>query len=301
MLNRRQLLQASAALALAGHGRLAYTAEPITRPIPSSGERIPVMGIGTSRTFDVDTESEAMAPLLEVMRAFFKGGGTVIDSSPMYGAAEAVTGRLLSQLGDEAMAFAATKVWTNGREDGIEQMEESSRLMGVPVFDLMQIHNLRDWKVHMATLRQWKEEGKVRYIGITTSHKRNHEEFEHVMRSEPIDFVQFSYNIENRLAEQRLLPLAQDRGIATMINRPFQRGALFDKARGKPLPPLAAQLDCTSWAQFFLKFIIGHPGVSCLIPATSKVHHMEDNMGANFGAVPTEAQRQEMLQIYAAL
>jgi diketogulonate reductase-like aldo/keto reductase len=180
-------------------------------------------------------------------------------------------------------------------------MQESSERMGVPVFDLMQIHNLRDWKLHLATLRRWKEEGKIRYLGITTSHQRFHEELEQIMRREQLDFVQFSYNIDNRLAEERLLPIAADRGIATLINRPFQRGALFRRSRAKPLPDLANELGCESWGQFFLKFIIGHPAVTCLIPATSSTRHMEDNMGANFGPVPDDAQRQEMLKLYQSL
>jgi diketogulonate reductase-like aldo/keto reductase len=180
-------------------------------------------------------------------------------------------------------------------------MQESSELMGVPVFDLMQIHNLRDWKIHLETLREWKQAGKIRYIGITTSHQRFHEELERIMRSEALDFVQFSYNIDNRLAEQRLLPIAADQGIATLINRPFQRGSLFRKAKGVSLPALARELGCESWGQFFLKYIIGHPAVTCVIPATSKLHHMTDNMGANTGVIPDTGQRQEMLKLFQSL
>jgi diketogulonate reductase-like aldo/keto reductase len=197
--------------------------------------------------------------------------------------------------------FAATKVWTTGREQGIAQMEESARRMNVQRFDLIAVHNLQDWKTHLDTLKNWKKEGKVRYIGITTSHGRDHEGLLQIMRSEPLDFVQFSYNIQDRVAEQALLPLAQDRGIATMINRPYQRGALFGKSRGHELPDLAAELDCSSWGQFYLKFILGHPAVTCIIPATAKAQHMADNMRANFGRLPDPAQREEMLRIFGAL
>lgn len=303
MITRRTLLSAGAGLALAGpiEIALADARQPVKRAIPSSGESIPVIGMGSSRTFDVPSGSETIEQLTDVMRVFFAGQGALVDSSPMYGNAESVLGEILGKLGRPGKLFAATKVWTDGAEAGIEQMQESSRRMGVPVFDLMQIHNLRDWKVHLPTLRRWKQEGKIRYLGITTSHQRFHSELEDIMRSEPLDFVQFSYNIDNRLAEQRLLPLAADKGIATLINRPYQRGDLFRKSKGKPLPELAKELGCNSWGQFFLKFIIGHPAATCLIPATSKPHHMEDNMGANFGPVPDEAQRREMIRIYESL
>lgn len=303
MIKRRTLLAASAGLLLTPRLSLAdsHKAAPIQRAIPSSGEKLPVMGMGSSRTFDVDLDSDIMGRLTEVMKIFFAHRGSLVDSSPMYGNAESVLGKILGSLDDTGNLFAATKVWTYGEAAGIEQMQESSRRMQVPVFDLMQIHNLRDWQVHLPVLRRWKEEGKIRYLGITTSHQRYHPELEAIMREEPLDFVQFSYNIENRKAEERLLPLAADRGVATLINRPYQRGALFAKSRGKPLPPLAEELGCKSWGQFYLKFIIGHPAVTCLIPATSKPHHMEDNMGANFGPVPDAAQREEMLRIYQSL
>jgi diketogulonate reductase-like aldo/keto reductase len=303
MLNRRIFMQYCAGLMLTGQlaPALAARGKLITRPIPSSGELLPVMGMGSSRTFDTSMDKSVLDNLTEVMRIFFDMQGTLVDSSPMYGAAESVLGEVLSRMPDKDKLFAATKVWTYGREKGIAQMNESSERMQVPVFDLMQIHNLRDWRVQLATLREWKEAGKIRYLGITTSHQRSHDELEQIMRTEQLDFVQFSYNIDNRLAEERLLPISADRGIATLINRPFQRGALFRKAKGKPVPELAKELGCESWGQFFLKFIIGHPAATCLIPATSKVHHMEDNMGANFGPVPDESQRREMLKIYQAL
>jgi len=295
-------MSSSASLLLASQIAPVWAARtPIERAIPSSGETLPVMGMGTSRTFDVHTKKSTMKSLTRELEIFFAEQGSVIDSSPMYGEAEAVLGQLLPGISPKPKVFAATKVWTDGREAGIAQMEKSSELMGVPVFDLMQIHNLRDWKTHIKTLKSWKEEGKVRYIGVTTSHQRYHEELEQIMRSEPLDFVQFSYNIENRRAEERLLPLAADRGMATLINRPFQRGSLFRKVKGQPLPGLAEELGCKTWAQLLLKFIIGHPAVTCVVPATSKVHHMHDNMNANFGPVPNEAQRQALLKIYQAL
>ena len=303
MINRRHFIQGSTGLLFGGQILPAWPASEtlIKRPIPSSGEMLPVMGMGSSRTFDVAMEESELAQLTRVLNAFFMGGGTLIDSSPMYGAAESVLGAVLDRLPDKPPLFAATKVWTDGRTSGIAQMQESSELMGVPAFDLMQIHNLRDWKIHLQTLREWKLSGKIRYIGITTSHQRYHEELEHIMRTEALDFVQFSYNIENRLAEQRLLPLAADHGIATLINRPFQRGSLFRQTRGTPLPAIARDLGCASWGQFFLKYIIGHPAVTCVIPATSKLKHMTDNMGANVGSSPDASQRQEMLKIFQSL
>lgn len=310
MIKRRQLLQLSAAALVAGPslGLRAETSagEPDTRPliqrlIPSSGETLPVMGMGTSRTFDTPADAESLANLSAVLQAFFAGGGTVIDSSPMYGQAESRVGDVLRAMDKRPPVFAATKVWTTGRQQGIAQMQESARRMDVKTFDLIAVHNLQDWQTHLETLKAWKEEGKVRYIGITTSHGRDHEAFLDIMRTQPVDFAQFSYNIEDRTAEKELLPVAADRGIATMINRPYQRGALFNKSRGKPLPPLAAELDCASWAQFYLKFIIGHPAVTSVIPATASAKHMADNMQANYGRVPDPAQRAEMLRLFEQL
>jgi aryl-alcohol dehydrogenase-like predicted oxidoreductase len=305
MIKRRQLLALGAASALAsGSPRLfagATTGKPIRRGIPSSGELLPVIGMGTSRTFDHPAEDAILANLTAVMDTFFAGQGTVIDSSPMYGEAESRLGDVLRSLPERPPLFAATKVWTTGRESGIAQMQASARRFGVEHFDLIAVHNLQDWKTHLETLRQWKLEGKVRYIGITTSHGRHREPLLEIMREQPLDFVQFSYNIEDRSAEEDILPLALDRGIATMVNRPYQRGALFQRSRGTALPALAADLDCTSWGQFFLKFILGHPGVTSIIPATTKVKHMADNMQANFGAVPDSRQRAEMLQLFQNL
>jgi diketogulonate reductase-like aldo/keto reductase len=219
----------------------------------------------------------------------------------MYGEAESRVGDVLRNMDKTPGLFAATKVWTEGREEGIAQMQQSAARMNVDRFDLIAVHNLVDWKTQLATLKAWKNEGKVRYIGITTSHGRYHTELLDIMRNEPLDFVQFTYNIANRTAEEALLPLARDRGIATMINRPFQRGSLFKRSSGAALPDVAADLGCTSWGQFYLKFILGHPAVTCLIPATSKTHHMQDNMGANVGPVPDTDQRAEMLRVFDAL
>ena len=276
----------------------AMTNDVIKRVIPSSGEEISIMGMGTYSTFSHSTPLEQLG---EVMRAFFDHGGQMIDSSPMYGPAEGIVGELIKTTQNTSGYFAATKVWTDGRQAGIDQMNESMRLMGVEIMDLMQIHNLRDWKVHLETLKEWKEQGRIRYLGITTSHGRFHGELEAIMKTEPLDFVQLTYSAANRATDARLLPLAQDRGIATIINRPYQGGDLFRKVRGEPLPDWAAEIDCTSWGQFFLKFIAGHPAVTCIIPATSKVKHALDNMAGGKGRVPNAAQRKRMISYLEAL
>jgi diketogulonate reductase-like aldo/keto reductase len=301
-LSRRQFMHVfgllSAGIILMPENIFGQTRQPLTRAIPSSGERIPLVGMGSSRTFDVGNDPASRAQLEQVLQVFFDSGGALIDSSPMYGSAEMVVGDLLKKIQNKKRFFAATKVWTDGKQNGIDQMLESMRLMGVATMDLMQIHNLRDWKIHLPTLRQWKQEGKIRYIGITTSHGRYHDELMQIMQSEDLDFVQFTYNIGNRSVEDALLPLAADRGIATLINRPFQRGDLFRKVKGKALPEWAMEIDCKSWGQFFLKFIVSHPAVTCVIPATSKVHHMEDNMAAAFGRLPSPSMRERMLQYF---
>ena len=272
----------------------------ITKPIPSSGEQLPVIGIGTSRTFD-ESNREQQLELLPVMETFFKNGGSLVDSSPMYGAAEKTLGVLLDAMGRPPGLFSATKVWTDGRESGVQQMEESLSLWGLESFDLMQIHNLRDWRVHLPTLREWKARGKIRYIGITTSHNRYHEELSEILKSETLDFVQFSYNIDNRVSEKTLLPIAQDRGIAVLVNRAFQRGSLFKKTRGKEIPSFARELGINSWGQFFLKFVVSHPAVTCVIPATSKNKHAVDNMQAGFGSLPDASARQQMISYFDSL
>lgn len=300
-MTRRRFLQgigAVAAAPLVPAAPRAASRKPIEKAIPSTGERIPVIGLGTSRTFDVapGASRSALAPVLQ---AFFDRGGALIDSSPMYGAAEEVVGELLRAT-RHGRTFAATKVWTDGKQAGVEQMERSRSLWGVPRFDLMQIHNLRDWKTHLATLEEWKAEGRIRYVGITTSHGRMHDELEAALRREAFDFVQLSYNLEDREVERRLLPLAADRGVAVLVNRPFQLGGLFDKVRGKPLPPWAKELDIASWGQLFLKFAISHPAVTCAIPATTKLKHMEDNMAAGFGRLPDATERERMVRLIQA-
>lgn len=272
----------------------------IRKAIPGTNEALPVIGMGTSRTFDIGSDSQ-LAGLVEVLQAFFDNGGELIDSSPMYGAAERVIGELLKRIGHRDPLFAATKVWTDGEQSGIRQMEESARKWGVDRFDLMQIHNLVDWQTHLKTLKRWKSEGKVRYIGITTSHGRDHRELETILKKESLDFVQLSYNIEDRRAEERLLPIASDRGMAVLINRPYQRGGLFRSVKGKQLPEWAADFDCKSWGQFFLKFVVSHPAVTCAIPATTKAHHMRDNMAAGFGRLPDAAMRERMIAYFERL
>ena len=290
-----------ATVSLSPPGLLAKERVALKRTIPASGEFLPVIGLGTSRTFDTGDDQAARSNLAEVLQTFFANGGALIDSSPMYGSSERVIGELLKTTKNKSSLFAATKVWTDGEQSGIRQMEESSRLWGVNKFDLIQIHNLRDWKTHLNTLKDWKEQGKVRYIGITTSHGRSHAELEQILRSESLDFVQFTYNIDNRSAEQRLLPLAADRGMATLINRPFQRGNLFGRVKGKPLPEWTAEFDCKSWGQYFLKFVVSHSAVTCSIPATSKVHHIVDNMAAGFGRLPDAEMRNRMIRHFESV
>lgn len=295
-LSRRGLLKAACAGAIAlptlPRNLYALPDAVIKRTIPGTGEALAVMGLGTNRTFSHATPRQQLGAVLQ---AFFDHGGQFIDSSPMYGPAEALVGELLKTTTNASALFAATKVWTNGREAGMRQMAKSMGLMGVERMDLMQVHNLRDWKTHLKTLREMKEQGQIRYLGITTSHGRRHEKLEAIMKEEPLDFVQLSYNIVNRTAEERLLPLAADRGIATVINRPYQRGSLFRRVKGNPLPAWAGEIDCATWGQFFLKFIVGHPAVTCVIPATSKSEHMVDNMTGGKGRAPDAAMRKRMV------
>ncbi len=297
MVNRRQFLLTITALLSELVSSDNLKQKLLLREIPSSGERIPVIGMGTSGTFDIRSD-EKLGQLVKVLNAFFIGGGRVIDSSPMYGNAESTIGKLLNQLGKSDQYFAATKVWTKGKKEGIEQMLLSEERMNVKTFDLIAVHNLVDWKIHLSTLKKWKELGKVRYIGITTSHGRYRSELLNIMRTEEIDFIQFSYNIEDRDAEHNILPLARERGIATMINRPFKRASLFEIIQGQSLPEVAKEVGAYSWGQYFLKFILANPAVTNIIPATSKRGHMIDNMQANTGIVPNASQRQEMLDVF---
>ena len=301
MITRRTMLGMLGGLGLAAAGGSAAAGPMLTRAVPGSGEHLPVIGMGSWITFDVGDDPVRRAARADVLRAFFKAGGTVIDSSPMYGSSEAVIGWCLAHVDGGHAPFAATKVWTHGEWLGVEQMRHSAELWGVPRFDLMQVHNLVDWQTHLKTLRAMKDAGELRYIGVTTSHGRRHGALAHIMAEEPIDFVQFTYNILDRTAESRLLPLAAERGLAVIINRPFRRGALFDLFQRHRLPDWAGEFDAANWAQFFLKFIISHPAVTCAIPATSRADHMRENMGALYGRLPDAAMRARMIRYVAEL
>ena len=265
-----------------------------TRPIPSSGEPLPVIGCGTYRGFDVRADRGASRRLQQVLDGLFAAGGSVIDSSPMYGRAEAVTGELLAQSSAHAKAFIATKVWTRGRDAGIAQMEDSFRLLQTGRIDLMQIHNLVDWRTHLPTLRDWKEAGRIRYLGITHYTSSAFADLELVMRAESLDFVQLNYSAVDRAAERRLLPLAAERGIAVIVNYPLASGAAVRGVSSRPLPDLAAEIDCTSWSQLLLKFVVSHPAITCAIPGTGNPDHMADNARGGTGRMPDEAMRERI-------
>lgn len=285
-----------ALLGCAGGLLLPATAQPVravlTKPIPSSGEALPLVGLGTWITFNVGNDPAARAARAEVMRNFFEGGGRLIDSSPMYGSSQPVIGEGLARLQPGPRLFSAEKVWTSS--DGPGQVAESRRLWRVPRFDLLQVHNLLAWQQHLPMLFEMKRKGEIRYVGITTSEGRRHAEVERIMRAQPLDFVQVSYNIVDRDVEQRILPLARERGIAVIANRPFREGALVQAMQRHPLPAWAAEIDCVNWAQYLLKFIVSHPAVTCAIPATSSVAHVRENMGAARGRLPDEALRRRM-------
>jgi aryl-alcohol dehydrogenase-like predicted oxidoreductase len=273
----------------------------IRRPIARTGELLPVIGLGTWQTFDVGGTKAEREPLKAVLREFVRLGGSVVDSSPMYGRSETVLGDLASELGVQKQLFVATKVWTSGRDAGIRQMEESLRRLRTDRIDLMQVHNLVDWRTHLATLRQWKERGKVRYIGVTHYTASAYGQLAGVLETEDLDFVQFNYSVAEREAERRLLPLSAEKRIAVLVNRPFAQGGLFSKVRQKPLPPWAKEIGCASWAQFLLKFVISHPAVTCAIPATSKVQHLVDNMQAGLEPLPDATMRERMARYVAEL
>jgi len=273
----------------------AGTGALITKPIPSSNERIPVIGLGSSRTFNVGDDPLALDNVAEVMGHFFNAGGKLIDSSPMYGSSQAAIGYGLKKLAKTKDVFSADKVWTGNAALGPGQMEQSRQYWKLDSFDLMQVHNLVAWQEHLKTLYRMKQQGEIRYVGITTSHGRRHDELEYIMKTQPLDFVQFSYNILDREAEQRLLPLARQRGIAVIINRPFQRGDLIYELKNKPLPKWANTIGCKSWPPFLLKFIVSHPAVTCVIPATSRVDHVKENMAACFSPLPDQAMRMRMI------
>ena len=271
----------------------------ITRAIPSSGEKLPVVGLGSWITFNVGDDPELRDECAAVMAAFFAAGGRVIDSSPMYGSSQEVIGYGLAKLGHPASLFSADKVWTSS--DGPNQVQESREHGGVKRFDLLQVHNLLTWEEHLPMLLAMKQEGRLRYVGITTSEGRRHEEIEKIMASRPIDFVQITYNAVDREVERRILPLAQDRGIAVLVNRPFREGALIREVVRQPLPAWAGEAGASSWAQFLLKFIVSHPAVTCAIPATSRVDHVKENMGAASGPLPDEGLRRRMAAHVAEL
>jgi len=298
---RREMLQQISAL---GASAFLYSSNVfaqnnknmLQRIIPVSGEKLPVVGLGSWLQFDVGTSAEERNSLTQVLKKMNAMGGKLIDSSPMYGRAEAVIGDLTQSSGIADSFFYATKVWTTGKQAAIDQMDESFRKMQRKQMDLMQIHNLQDWQTHLKTLRDWKEQGKIKYIGITHYTASAHEALEKIVRSKAVDFVQFNYSIKVRDAEKSLLKVAQDHGVAVIINEPFDSGKLFKLVKGKELPVWAADYDINSWAQYFLKFILSNSAVTCVIPGTSDVKHITDNMGAGFGNMPDQAGVQKMIR-----
>ena len=296
-------LLAAGVLAMSPAARAASEASKqlIKRPIPRSGELLPVVGLGTWQTFDVGPNAPERVELKEVLKLLVAQGASVVDSSPMYGQAERVVGDLSEELGIRPRLFIATKVWTSGREAGIRQMENSLRLLRTQRLDLMQVHNLLDLATHVKTLREWKTSGRIRYLGITHYHDGAHADLERLVKTREYDFVQFNYSMTEREAEDRLLPACADSGTAVIINRPFAQASLFGRVKGKPLPPWAAEFDCTSWAQFFLKYLVGHPAVTCVIPGTRRTAHLKDNLQAGAGRLPDAATRKRMVQYIEAL
>lgn len=300
MLSRRRFLTRASQLSLlsAVGPSVSLAQEPlIQRSIPKTGERLPVIGLGTYRTFDVGGDRTQLEPLRRVTELFFARGGTVVDSSPQYGPAEATFGEVLGDIQSPSDFFAATKVSANGSEQGLQQMDSSATKMGVEQIDLMQIHNLRDWKTHLPVLKERKAQGIYRYIGISASREELYEEYESVMRSEPLDFIQINYSVAERKAAEVILPLAMDRGMAVLINRPFVAGALFPRVASQSLPAWAAEFDCVSWAQFFLKFVLSHPAVTCALQATTSTGHLLDNLDAGRGRMPDEDLRRRMVDL----
>ena len=273
----------------------------LTRKIPKTQEELPLIGMGSWITFNVGKDLQARSQRTEVLRTFFKLGGGMIDSSPMYGSSEEVIGYSLQKLGPQPRLFSATKIWTPFAAYGKSQIKNSQNLWGIDKIDLLQVHNLVTWREHLETLFQMKTDKKLRYVGITTSHGLRHNKIEKIMNKYPIDFVQFTYNILDREAEKRLLPLASEKNIAVITNRPFQRGDLFNRFSSKPLPEWATKFDCYNWAQFFLKFIVSHPAVTCAIPATSQIAHMKENMGAAYGRLPSKKMRTRMVKYIESL
>jgi diketogulonate reductase-like aldo/keto reductase len=296
---RRLFLQALGA-ALVARPVLAQSSRPMTRKIPSTGEDLPAIGLGTWQTFDAGNDTAAREQLREVLR-IFATAGKLIDSSPMYGTSESVAGDLIAELGVRDKLFIATKVWTSGRDEGIQQMETSFKRLRVERMDLMQIHNLVDVATHTKTLQDWKSQGRVRYIGITHYTSSAYAEVERWLKTGAYEFLQINYSLGERDAEKRLLPLAKERNLALIINRPFAEGALFRRTKGKPLPPWAAELGIASWAQYFLKWIVSHPAVTCAIPGTGRPEHMRDNLAAAQAPLPDAAARKRMTEYFDEL
>jgi diketogulonate reductase-like aldo/keto reductase len=292
-----RLMAAAAALP----ARAGAAPQMLSRPIPASGETIPVVGLGTWRVFDVGGAQAERAPLRDVLKSLVELGGRVVDSSPMYGAAESVVGDLAGELAITDKLFLATKVWTSGRDAGVVQMEQSIKRLRARQLDLIQIHNLLDWRTHLKTLREWKAAGRIRYLGVTHYTSSAYDELERVLRAEALDFVQVNYSLGEREAERRILPLARDRGVAVLANRPFAEGGLFQRVRAQAVPPWAAEFDCESWAQFFLKWILAEPAVTCVIPGTSRPQHLVDNLKAAVGRLPDAAMRDRMVAHIAAV
>lgn len=303
--SRRQFIATSAASLLLGTGNLSahgsHTANMLSKEIPSTGEKLPVIGLGTLQAFDVAGTPEEQAALSDVLSLLANRGGTLVDTSPRYGRAEAVVGDLCAQLDLTDELFFATKVFSEGEQAGIDEMEASFERLRSPVVDLMQVHSMRDWEVHLPSIRRLKEEGRVRYTGITIHRDSGHEQMMKLMREENLDFIQVNYNVAERAAAEEVLPLAQELGVAVMINVPFAKAELFKKTSGVALPGWAAEFDCNSWAQFFLKYVVSHPAVTCVIPRTGNPRHMADNLKAGFGELPNQATRLKMESLVEAL
>jgi len=298
--NRRKVLATAAAMGILPSVGFTEERHMISRPIPSSGEQLPAIGLGTYSVFDISSTAEDIAIPQEIVDLLLGEGGSVIDTSPMYNRSEKVIGNVIAAGSPRDAMFIATKVWTNGRDAGIEQMNRSAQLMNTDVIDLMQVHNLRDTDIHMKTIRDWQQSGRIRYNGLTHYTESAFNRLETAMRKHKPDFIQINYSLGEPEADERILPLAHDMGIAALINRPYQSGRLFRAVSGKSLPEWATEF-AASWGQFFLKFIISHPAVTCVIPATSKPHHMSDNLEAGFGPLPDDAMRQRMIAYMASL
>ena len=297
-ISRRQFIATGAASLLVCSGNLSAqnsnSAHMLSKRIPSSGEQLPVIGLGTLQAFDVGGTAEERAALGEVLQLLANQGGTLVDTSPRYGRAEAVVGDLCAELNLTDELFFATKVFSEGEQAGIDEMATSIERLHTPIVDLMQVHSMRDWEVHLPSIRKLKEAGKVRYIGITIHRDTGHEQMMQLMREENLDFIQVNYNLVERGAAKEVLPLAQELGVAVMVNVPFAKAELFKKTSGMALPEWASEFDCDSWAQFFLKYVISHPAVTCVIPRTGNPHHMADNLMAGFGKLPGQETRLKM-------